>query len=183
MKPTRRTVRPMPFAYHRSMNILAEFAKNPGPVLRQISLAAVCLLAPGLAQAALGETFQSTGAPTANAPGGTSALASSRALPDAKFTVHETQAASGTTVKEFVSPSGVVFAITWRGPVMPDLKQALGRYFERYTAADNHNGGLHRRMVNESDLVVQSSGRMRAFIGRAYVPQLVPAGVTVDQIQ
>jgi hypothetical protein len=166
----------MPFAYHRNMTILTDFAKNPGPVLRQIALAGVCLLAPGLAHAALGETFQSS-APTATEPGGTSALA------DAKFTVHETRAASGTTVKEFVSPSGVVFAITWRGPVMPDLQQALGRYFERYTAGDNHNGGLHRRMVNESDLVVQSSGRMRAFIGRAYVPQLLPAGVTVDQIQ
>jgi hypothetical protein len=31
-------------------------------------------------------------------------------------------------------------------------------------------------------LVIESAGRMRAFTGRAYLPQAVPAGVIVDEL-
>ena len=144
---------------------------------RRILLALFCVALPGIANATLGENFQSTETDRA------SMMASMRMLPATNFTIHELQAPSGTRVREYVSASGVVFAIAWRGPALPDLKQALGRYFDRYVSGDNRQGGLHHRAVNDSDLVVQSSGHMRMFTGRAYVPQLLPAGVTVDQIQ
>jgi Protein of unknown function (DUF2844) len=32
-------------------------------------------------------------------------------------------------------------------------------------------------------LVIQISGHMRSFVGRAYVPQMVPAGVKVEDIR
>jgi hypothetical protein len=110
--------------------------------------------------------------------------ASLRILPAAHYTVHEIQTPSGTTVREYISPSGTVFAVGWQGPVMPDLKQALGSYFDRYTAGAAGKQAGHRHVeVREPDLVVQSNGHMRSFSGRAYLPQLLPQGVTVEDIR
>src|ERR1700686_155200 len=33
------------------------------------------------------------------------------------FTLHEIQASTGVAVKEYVSPAGKVFAVSWQGPV------------------------------------------------------------------
>ena len=38
-------------------------------------------------------------------------------------------------------------------------------------------------MVRQPGLVVHSGGHMRAFVGHAYVPQLVPAGVATGEIR
>ena len=32
------------------------------------------------------------------------------------FTVHELRTPTGTVIREFVAPSGAVFAVSWRGP-------------------------------------------------------------------
>ena len=105
-------------------------------------------------------------------------------LPNALFSVHEIQTASGTKVREYVSPAGSVFAVAWEGPVIPDLRQALGSYFDRYIAALADKQAGHRQVeVRESDFVVQSRGHMRAFSGRAYLPLLMPQGVTVDDLR
>jgi hypothetical protein len=149
-------------------------------VSRPIWLLAACLVlfCPGSASATLGES--STSVETDRA----SMKASLRALPAANFTVHEIQAPSGTTVREYVSQDGIVFAIAWQGPVMPDLRQALGRYFDRYTAAASARRlGRRQVAISESDLVVQSGGHMRSFSGRAYLPQLLPQGVTLDELR
>ncbi len=100
------------------------------------------------------------------------------------YSVHEVLSPYGTSVREFVSPAGIVFAVTWKGPFMPDLRQTLGAYFSSYESA-SHAGrfGHSHVVVKQPDLVVRSSGRPRAFFGIAYVPQLVPAGVSIDQLQ
>ena len=101
-----------------------------------------------------------------------------------KFTVHEIQLPSGTTVKEYVSPAGMVFAVSWQGPSLPDLQQVLGRYFEQYAGAlANRAAGPGARAIAQPGLVVQSGGRMRAFFGKAYVPQMLPQGVLAEEIQ
>ena len=100
------------------------------------------------------------------------------------YSVHEIQTPSGTTVREYVSAAGTVFAVAWQGPVMPDLRQILGRYFDRYiTAAAGKHAGHRHSEVREADLVVQSNGHVRSFSGRAYLPQLLPQGVTVEEIR
>lgn len=100
------------------------------------------------------------------------------------YAVHEMQAASGTTIREYVSASGAVFAVTWSGPALPDLRQLLGTHFDTYTeAARAQNAGRGRIAVERGGVVVQSAGQMRAFFGRAYLPALVPQGVALDQIQ
>ena len=100
------------------------------------------------------------------------------------YAVRELQAATGTSVKEYLSPGGVVFAVSWSGPALPDLRQLLGAQFDVYTAAARaRNAGPGHLDIREPGLVVQSAGQMRAFFGRAYIPALVPAGVALDQIR
>jgi len=100
------------------------------------------------------------------------------------FSVHEIQAASGTAIKEYVSPAGTVFAITWAGPSLPDLRELLGPYFNLYTeAVKAGRAGRGPINIQQPGLVVQSGGQMRAFFGRAYVPSMIPQGVTADEIQ
>jgi hypothetical protein len=104
-----------------------------------------------------------------------------------RYSLHEMQTESGTLVREYVSPAGKVFAVAWQGPLLPDLRQVLGPYFERYVqgaqAAVANRTGRAPLLVELPDLVVQNSGRQRAFTGRAYVPQMVPQGVTSNDIQ
>jgi hypothetical protein len=91
-------------------------------------------------------------------------------------------------VNEYATRAGQVFAITWHGPAPPNLQQLLGTYFGRFRgaalAAHQANPGIHRVFtLAESDLVIRSAGRLRAFAGVAYLPALVPADVAVDQLQ
>jgi hypothetical protein len=103
------------------------------------------------------------------------------------YNVHEIQASTGVTVKEYVSPAGKVFAVTWQGPFHPDLRQVLGTYFEEYAQAVQtqraSRSGRGPLLIQQPGLVVQISGHMRAFVGRAYVPQMMPAGVHVEDIR
>ncbi|HTT12229.1 MAG TPA: DUF2844 domain-containing protein [Burkholderiaceae bacterium] len=102
----------------------------------------------------------------------------------AGYAVHELTLNSGTVVREFLAPSGAVFAVTWRGPFKPDLSQLLGDYFPRVVAAGRQRHADHRMLaVHAPDLVIESGGRMRAFAGRAYLPELVPATVSLGAIR
>jgi hypothetical protein len=137
-----------------------------------------CLQSP-LAHAALGEPAESVSADTA------SMKASLRAVSKAAlYTTHELQTDVGTSVHEFVTPSGVVFAVSWRGPFKPDLRALLGRYFDAYATAPRTAGAPRTHVtVAVPDLVVLVSGHMRAFAGLAYVPSLMPANVTAGDLQ
>jgi hypothetical protein len=102
------------------------------------------------------------------------------------YDVHEIKAPGGTVVNEYVSPAGRVFAVAWHGPFVPDMQQILGAYFQQYSAAlqsqPRHYG--HRPLnIQEPGLVVQTGGHMRAYSGRAYVPEMLPQGVKADEIK
>jgi hypothetical protein len=99
--------------------------------------------------------------------------------PGERYSVHEMKASSGTTVREFATAEGKVFGVAWEGPWRPDLRQLLGSYFADFqqaakTKRTGHNGPLASATPR---LVVEMSGRPRAFYGRAYAPDLVPSGV------
>jgi hypothetical protein len=104
-----------------------------------------------------------------------------------QYDVHQID--SGTlTVREYVTRAGQVFAVSWDGPVPPDMHQLLGEYFGRFyqaaRVAHQVNPGMHRQFSSvESDLVIQTSGHLRSFHGVAYLPQLVPSGVSLSQLQ
>jgi hypothetical protein len=96
--------------------------------------------------------------------------------------------AGALVVNEYLTRSGEVFAVTWQGPVPPDLRQLLGSYFAEFqsaAAADHHaHPGIRRQLnISQPDLVVEASGRLRAFRGLAYIPSLLPAGVSVSALQ
>lgn len=141
-------------------------------------VAAALLLSQGGALAALGEKAESVEADRQklNAP-------ASKVAKRNQFNVHELTAETGVVVREFVREDGTVFAVSWEGPVKPDLQQILGTYFSVYTSAParQKSRGLHQ--VHQDALVVQSAGRVRAFRGFAYVPALMPSGLTAEDLQ
>ena len=94
------------------------------------------------------------------------------------------QTPQGVTVTEYADAAGVVFAVTWKGPFKPDLQQLLGSYFSPYVdAAKSQTQQLNLSLVTGSDIVVHSAGRMRGFLGVAWVPSLVPAGFDPSTLQ
>ncbi len=102
------------------------------------------------------------------------------------YTVHEFKS-DGTVVREYVSPSGIVFGIAWSGLTHPDLKPLLGSYAGEYEAALNRTPpkpGISRNARVEADrVVVEKWGQMRNLQGRAYAPDLIPPGVSADEIK
>jgi len=110
-----------------------------------------------------------------------------RIIPADSYTVHEIQGASGTVVREYFSSQGIVFAVSWHGPWMPDMRQIMGSYFEQYSQAaeSHHSARLGRRpvMVEQPGLVIQSGGHLRSFAGKAYIPDMLPTGVRAEDIQ
>jgi hypothetical protein len=101
------------------------------------------------------------------------------------YSVHEMTTPQGTVIREYVGPGGLVFAVTWRGPFNPDLQQLFGNYWQQYlTAAAIYPSHNHRQQViNEPGLVVQRSGRLRAFSGRAWIPGMLPQNVSAADIK
>ena len=99
------------------------------------------------------------------------------------YRVHEITLPSGTSLREFVAPSGMVFAISWQGPIRPDLRQALGQYFEPFVSAPRANFADRRHLqIQQGDLVVRMSGHMRALSGRAYLVSAIPSGVSIGDL-
>jgi|SRR5579863_2415791 len=102
----------------------------------------------------------------------------------ANYTVHEIQMPK-LVVHEYVSLSGQVFAVSWRGEGVPDLQQVLGTYYGPFRQAAAANGphyNHHQLSVNTSDLVVVSSGHIHGYFGRAWVPGLLPQAFSLAEI-
>ena len=103
------------------------------------------------------------------------------------YTVHEIQAPTGIVVREYVLTSGKVFAVAWQGPWPPDMRQILGNYFGQYQQAAqmqvNSHPGRRPLVIEQPGLVVQSGGHMRSFAGRAYIPEMLPQGVSPEAIR
>jgi hypothetical protein len=133
-----------------------------------------------------------TGATVSNAvthaaASGASASASAASATAGSYTVRTTTLAVGTVVNEYVGADGVVFGIAWQGPRIPDLPALLGSYFPQYVQGVQNQrangGGRGPVSVSGSALVVRSGGHMGAFVGQAYLPQALPAGVSANDIQ
>lgn len=107
------------------------------------------------------------------------------ATPAVGYTVSAITLPTGTVVNEYISAAGKVFAVTWKGPSVPNLQQTLGSYFSAFQAAGAtpHGGNHHQLRVQQADFVMQTGGHMRAWRGTAYVPSLLPPNFSLDDIK
>lgn len=154
---------------------------SPGKSLKLVGLMVSSLLLTGRALAALGGDSASVEADRM------SLKAQARPATSASgYEVHAITLPGGTVVREYLSPAGKVFALSWHGPSIPDLRQMLGNYYPRFAEAlkSAPHPGNHRHLkVDEPNLVVESFGRMRAFSGRAWDPALLPANFSTSEIR
>jgi hypothetical protein len=137
------------------------------------------LMPPQQAQATLGEGSASV-ARDRNALSATKKATTSHA----SYTVQEV-ASDATTVREYLNLSGVVFAVAWNGMVHPDLTTLLGSYASEYRDAKRRSQRQHgqkRSRVEANRVIVETWGHMRNLRGRAYLPALLPEGVSADEI-
>jgi hypothetical protein len=147
---------------------------------------------PGLAFATLGESAQSIAADQRILGGQVQTIgqqqfeAEERLQPSSpnSYTVDQISTPAGVTVNEYLSASGTVFAVSWRGPRPPDLSQLLGSYFTEYqtAAAEPHRQRRHL-VLKTQELVVETGGHMRDLRGRAYIPSLLPPNVSTEEIR
>lgn len=94
------------------------------------------------------------------------------------------QPGRGTVIREYVSPSGMVFGVSWHGPRIPNLRALLGAYFTRFQKAAAQPRRVRGPLrIQSGDLVVESAGHMRAFYGRAFVTKLIPHNVSAAVVR
>jgi hypothetical protein len=100
--------------------------------------------------------------------------------------VHQYQLANGTLIKEFAAEDGNVFAVTWKGPVLPNLHSLLGNYKENFEVHLRETANARTIgspvSLKSSQVVIQSNGRMRDFWGYAYIPADVPPGLEIQNV-
>src|SRR5512147_2350920 len=103
----------------------------------------------------------------------------------AGYTVQEIVSDS-VTVREYISPAGIVFGLAWNGYAPPDLTQLLGSYAREYDDAlrkSKRKPGRRHVQIKTNRVVVEKWGHMRNLQGRAYVKALIPQGVSIDEIK
>lgn len=159
------------------------------PPPRAAGLAALCLSV--FALLALGTTpaLGALGVPLSAASADGSVALEARSLragaPAAGLSSTTVRTLAGVTVHEYAGADGVVFALAWSGPTVPDLQQLYGSYFPGYAAARGARASAGYRApvrVRSAQLVAHAWGHMRDYAGSAYVPALVPPGVDLASL-
>jgi hypothetical protein len=141
-------------------------------VIAASAIVAVSLCGSADARAELGGTMPSQADSTATAP---------QTLLNGALRLRTLIDAGNTTINEYATNTGQIVAYTWQGPTMPDLRALLGKYVDSYrtgAAAAAPDGNLHASRVVRPDVIVESGGPMRGYIGRAWLPAALPPGVT-----
>ncbi|MBW8735162.1 MAG: DUF2844 domain-containing protein [Asticcacaulis sp.] len=103
----------------------------------------------------------------------------------AGMTQNDLTLGDGTVTRQFTNPDGVVFAVSWNGPMRPNLRQLFGDYYPRLQTAAAKTASLHARLAfsaNDADFVVRSGGHPGAFWGYAVLPARVPAGFDASRL-
>jgi hypothetical protein len=142
------------------------------------SIAFLCTITP--AHATLGGAYETVEKDRAHM------AARVRSAQTASYRVHTLTLANRGVVREFTRGDGTVFAISWRGPGRPDLRQLLGGRFEQMQTENAPATGRRVRrplIVNRSDLVMQSSGHPGAFWGFALLPAMQPADFSIGDLK
>ena len=149
----------------------------------QAALACFLVLASTAAHATLGEPVATVEADRARVQGERRVVQATAA----RLPVHVITQADGSTIKEFVTPAGLVFAVAWSTRFKPRLETLLGAHAARYASAAKAAmatpGIRHGVALSSDDLVVQASAHLNAHVGLAYLRSLVPEGVHIDELR
>ncbi|REG61351.1 uncharacterized protein DUF2844 [Paraburkholderia sp. BL6669N2] len=102
----------------------------------------------------------------------------------APYSMRQSVDANGVTIHEYVLPQNVVFAVTWNGPIRPDMTALLGSYFPNFVnAGQSRAAGTGPLIDGNDDFRIESAGRLGRFSGMAWLPRLMPAGVRPGDLQ
>lgn len=154
-----------------------------------IALAALAISGPVHAELDGTMPVQSTRAVRASAASQPAASGVQQTLMNGAIRVRTLTDAGGTTINEYATSTGRIVAYTWEGPTMPDLRALLGGYDVSYragaaaAAAALADGNLHSSRIARPDVIVESGGPMRGYVGRAWLPAALPPGVVIDDLQ
>lgn len=91
---------------------------------------------------------------------------------------------SGAQVREAVAPSGKVFATTWEGEMLPDLKSLLGDHYDDYMRAAEllpPNARVLSTTINGVQMTFIKT--LRYSRGSAVLVNELPAGVAADALK
>ena len=139
-------------------------------------LALVSQFSPG-ARAALGEDVTSVATDQVRMQ------AKLQVLPSGNYAVHELRMPTGTTVREFVSDSGQVFAVSWSGGWRPNLRDIMGAHYDRFIAGTRGRRATRGPVrIELPGMVVILGGHQRAFFGQVYLLELLPQGLRPEDI-
>lgn len=101
----------------------------------------------------------------------------------ANYTVH-TMKSNGLMVKQYVAANGVVFAVTWRGIRHPNVNALLSSYLGEFDQAERpRHQSLRRSSFTTAKLSLSYGGHTRDLNGKAVALDLLPAGMTVEDIR
>ena len=147
------------------------------------ALACSLALASTAASATLGEPVSTVEADRARVQGERRVVQATTT----RLQAHVITQADGSTIKEFVTPGGIVFAVAWSTRLKPRLETLLGAHATRYASAARAAmatpGIRHGVVLASDDLVVQASAHLNAHVGLAYLRSLVPEGVRIDELR
>jgi hypothetical protein len=123
-------------------------------------------------------------AQTAQSAQAAAATQSPPATTAAPYTVRQSLDPNGVTTREYVLPTNVVFAVTWEGPIRPDMTALLGQYFPNYVnAGRSRTLGSGPLVAGDGTFRIESGGRLGHFYGVAWLPGLMPTGVRPSDLQ
>ena len=77
----------------------------------------------------------------------------------------ELQLPTGTVVTEYLTAKGAVYAVSWRGPAMPNLRQLLGNYFVNYQGAAQTAASKAGRQLSLQHIYRLEGGQEEGGIG------------------
>jgi hypothetical protein len=160
--------------------------QNSGMSLHR-SAAAIALLASGAALLAGAPCRAALGGDAAGVAADQSAFHGElSSIETPRYRMQEISTAAGMRVREYSDAGGLIFAVVWSGPAVPDLRRLLGAYYGEYAAAllKGKPLGIRRSaLIAGQSVNVELAGHMRAYGGRAYLTAQIPAGVSIQEIR
>ena len=141
------------------------------------AMAAALSLCP-CAQATLG------GDATSVATDRTKMQACLRVVQRSHYAVHELALPTGAKVREFVTDGGKVFAVSWSGGWRPNLRDIMGKHYDRYLQATKGKRMARGPVrIELPGLVVVMGGHQRAFFGHVYLLDMLPPQLPIEDIR